>query len=186
MAVHIQITGHKVGRTWLYEGRKRTGRKVLVPTYRLVLSVDEADVPIPDQYFAVTRDSSPTIFGDAKPHYDTDGECPPSRVATPYRAVWHQHGNLPDALRLYEPGVFCMLHQVHATVRGIGPEPRRGILIHHGPAMSVGCFCLSGGKSGWQAFLSAVRQAESQTRNPQFFVHVLPRHFGAKNPLSCL
>jgi hypothetical protein len=186
MAVHIQITGQPVGKTWLYEGRKRTGRKVLVPTYRLVLSVDETAGLVPDQYFAVTRDSSPTIFGGMKPHYDTDGECPPSRVAAPYHAVWHQHGNVPDALRLYEPGASDSQRRVHATVRGVGQSRRYGVLIHHGPAMSVGCFCLSGGKSGWQAFLSAVRQAESQTRNPQFYVHVLPRHFGAENPLSCL
>jgi hypothetical protein len=30
-----------------------------------------------------------------------------------------------------------------------------------------------------------VRQFEQVTRNPQFYVHVLPRHFGAENPLTC-
>jgi hypothetical protein len=184
MAVHVQITGQPVGRTWLYEKMKRQGQKTLMPTYRLVLSVDETDSWVPDQYFAVTRDSS-LLFGGVKPHYGTDGECPPSRTAAPYRAVWHCFGNLPNALRLYEPGITTSPDTAHATIRGIGPELRRGVLIHHGPAMSAGCFCLSGGKPGWQKFLAAVRQFENLTRNPQFYVHVLPRHFGADNPLSC-
>ncbi|MCU0678713.1 MAG: hypothetical protein MUF19_04005 [Candidatus Pacebacteria bacterium] len=185
MAVHLQITGQLVGRTWLYEEMGRAGRKTLVPTYRLVLSVDETDVFVPDQYFAVTRDSSVTIFASSSPHYGSGGECPPSRVAAPYHAVWHQHGNLPDALRLYEPGANESQHRVHATLRGVGPERRRGVLIHHGPARTEGCFSVAGGRAGWRAFLSAVRQFEQVTRNPHFYVHVLPRHFGAENPLTC-
>lgn len=185
MAVHLQITGQPVGRTWLYEKKGRQGQKALVPSYRLVLSVDETDVWVPDRHFAVTRDSSLMIFGGVEPHYETDGECPPSRIAAPYRAVWHRFGKLPDALRLYEVGVSDSSDKAHATIRGVGATPRYGLLIHHGPAMSAGCFCLSGGKRGWLEFLAAVRHFESLTRNPEFFVHVLPRHFGAANPLSC-
>lgn len=185
MAVHLQITGQSIGRTWLYEHRQRQGRKFLAPTYRLILSVDETDSWVPDQHFAVTRDISPVLFGGITPHYGTDGECPPSRVAAPYQAVWHRYGKLPDALRLFEVGVSDTPEQAESTVRGVGETLRRGVLIHHGPAMTEGCFCLSGGKYGWQLFLTAVRRFESLTRNPKFFVHVLPRHFGADNPLSC-
>lgn len=184
MTIRIQITGQPVGRTWLYEGLGRTGRKALVPTYRLILAVDEQGVWVPDQYFEVTRDSSEVIFGGLSPHYGINGECPPSRLAVPYRAMWHGHGRLKDAIRLYEEGVSNMPEYEFATVRGTGTERRRGVLIHRGPAMSIGCFCIAGGQRGWRQFLDAVRQAEAQTKNPAIYVDVQPRHFGQDNPLS--
>ncbi|MFM2424259.1 MAG: hypothetical protein RLZZ70_650 [Candidatus Parcubacteria bacterium] len=179
MAVRIEVTEHIVGRSWLYEGKKRTGRKRLVPTYRLVLSVDQTDSSCPDQFFAVTRDTSPVIFGDTVRHYGTNGECPPSRISSPYLAVWHQHGSLQDALRLCEPRFGPV------TIQGVGNVLRHGVLIHHGPARSEGCMLISGGQKGWRQFLAAVRHFETVTADPSMYVYVQPRHFGNDNPLSC-
>jgi hypothetical protein len=98
--------------------------------------------------------------------------------------MWHGHGKLKDALRLYEVGASDVSEYEFATVRGVGTERRRGILIHYGPARTEGCFSLAGGQRGWRQFLAAVRQAETQTKNPTIYVDVQPRHFGQDNPLS--
>lgn len=180
MTVCIQISGQISGRTWIFEGRKQTGQKRLVPTYRLVLSVELDTGFVPDKFFSITRDTSPVIFSDGVCHYGTDGECPPSASTTPYQAIWHNYGNLPNALRLYE------LHLGEAALKGIGSVMRHGILIHSGPARSEGCFTIAGGRKAYPIFEAAVREFERLSKKAEILVHVSPRHFGPDNPLSCV
>lgn len=167
MTVHIVITGHQAGKTWLYEKVGRKGRKKLVPTYH-------ANIEKPDGslfWFAVTRDSARIVFGTETERFLFGGECPPSKQANPYFAKHQKAPRNGDCLLVFED------HRGEGYVLcGTESVERRSILIHAAPASSLGCFGVAGGTYGYKNFwreLCAVTDnfaSESDIR-----VHVEPR-----------
>jgi hypothetical protein len=154
MGVFLQITSTKVGEMLMLEHKIQQGRS--------------------------TRDTSDVVLGDRVYHYGVNGECPPSRVSSPYRGMWHEYGDLPHALRIYEPRASGDPKYALSTVRGIGTVLRRGVLIHEGPARSEGCFTME----NYAEFRTTVEHYLAVERAKELIVHVLPRYFGNENPLS--
>ncbi len=166
MAIHIVITGHKAGKTWMYEHVGKTGRKKLVPTYH-------ANIERPDRtlfWFAVTRDSAKVVFGYHKRRFLKNGECPPSRNSAPYRAKHQKAPRNGECLLLFEQ------HDGSHYLTGSKRVKRRFVLIHPAPASSLGCFGIAGGRRGFKKFW---RQITNRTDNfaegYDIRVHVEPR-----------
>ena len=145
--MEIIITDQIVGQTHLYEKVGKQGRRAMVPTYHAIFRPFQ-----PDYFnFAVTRDSSPTVFGEKITRYGQKGECPPNRPDEPYLAKRNiEREGIPFSLRLFE--------NEGDTLRGITCFPRKDILIHHGPACSYGCFCVAGGRRGFANFRRAIEE----------------------------
>ena len=146
----LKISNQVVGRTWLYEGLGQTGRKKLVPIYK---STAQSPKATRRYIFAVTRDSSCLIFSETTERFATGGECPPSKSGELYQGCIHHSNNLAFALRLYEP--WC---DKHISLKGSETTIRQGILIHHGPARSEGCFTVAGGRVGFKRFRCAIEE----------------------------
>lgn len=167
MSIHIVISGHKAGKTWLYEKVDQQGRKKLVATYW-------ANIEMPDRtlfWFAVTRDSARVVFGYDTERYLPGGECPASRQGHPYMAKMQEAPRNGPCLLLYEAK-----DEQGYYLQGNQNIKRNSILIHAGPASSLGCFGVAGGKSGWKRFWQVIKNLSDNFENDaKFYVHVEPR-----------
>jgi hypothetical protein len=156
----IKITNRVVGRTILFEKLGCQGQQIFVNLYDAKASYDDNELT-----FAVARDSSKRVFGPMPRRLcGIEDECPPNTPDEPYHAIPVIHTQTKTfALRLGDPD------SPHCdTLRGMGPMPRTGILIHIGPSSSLGCMAISEGKYGHQRFEAFVRgylaTGESQIR----------------------
>lgn len=177
MNILVIITGKVVGIQKLYEHKDRGGRTALIPTYR---SFIELDTGTARHEFAVTRDTSPVLFGCGATHYGYGGECPPSRLCAPYRGVIHPYRGNGLALRLSET-------QSSSTrlLLGIGTVWRKNILIHQGPGRSLGCMMVAGDALDFARCMNHLLRLLEDHPTSDILVHVEPRHFGDDNPLAC-
>ena len=153
----------------LYEFPECRGRRIAVPAYQAELW-SEANATRFD--FSVTRDSSAIKFGETDEPFGPSGECPPS-TREGFCGALHKTVNIPFGIRLYEP--WC---EKTISLTGTKDDVRTGILIHHGPARSEGCFLVAGGKAGFARFRQAVlalAAAEANPEDPDIRVIVDPR-----------
>lgn len=169
MTIYILITGQKTGRrAVLYEKLGRQGRQALVPTYQAELG--RYDGESSTYRFTVTRDSSPVVFGQSRGRFGLVGECPPSRTCAPYRGRLHQ------SQRSGQTAV--MLSESNLAARngllGQGQLLRTDIMIHRGPACSLGCLTVGGGRRGYVNWLQALQRL-MQTPTEEILVFVEPR-----------
>ena len=126
MTINVVITSHKACKTWMYEHVGTTGRKKLVLTYF-------ANIERPDRtlfWFAVTRDSAKVVFGYHKRRFLKNGECPPSRISSPYRAKHQKATRNGECLLLFEQQDGS--HYLTGTKR----VKHRSVLIHPAPTSS--------------------------------------------------
>ena len=163
---HIVITGNIAGRTWFYEELGKQGRKILVPTFYANLTRVDGSL----FWFAVTRDSAEVIFRGLKNRFDRLGECPPNKTCNPYYGTKHIAPRNGTCLLLNEGKDSEGRYLV-----GQGQERRRSILIHSGPASSLGCMAVAGGKRGWKAFWREVEWCFTEKPAVEIRVHVEPR-----------
>ena len=166
--IWINITNSVVGRARLYSELRQQGQLRYVYTYRAVMGYEDGTQ---QTIFGVTRDSSEVVFAKQSCRYGTGGECPPSRVGRPYHAVLHKKTELlPFSLRLYEPEYRNRYH-----LRGEGSVVRSGVLFHHGPAKTEGCFTVAGGRAAFAAWQKSFLQLQDNNPAQETRVCVKPR-----------
>ncbi len=159
----IVITGEKTTkRAYLYEFVGRQGRQRPVPTYKATFLGSNGKL----YEFAVTRDSAAVLFLRQPDQFGVGGECPPSPAGSLYRARLFNAKRNGPCLLLYEAyddeGPFLI---------GDGMVKRRYVLIHAGPASSLGCMTVAGGRRGWRRFWRAV----TASGNTEFLVRIEPK-----------
>lgn len=166
MTVHIVITGHEAGKTWMYERAGKQGTKKLVSTY--YANIERANRVL--FLFAVTRDSANVVFGKHTKRFLKNGECPPSRMCNPYYAKHQDAPRNGNCLLLYER--VDTKYLLYGTKR----VKRTSILIHAAPASSLGCFGVAGGAQGFKEFWREICGATSNfTDQYDVRVYVEPR-----------
>lgn len=166
--MYIEITNRIAGTAHLYEYIGKQGRRAVVPTYFATLGNWQAPQEPPYQ-FAVTRDVAGVVFGKTTSRYDVGGECPPSRNCHPY------HGRLVDARG---NGRSLLLYDEQSpdqnTLTGDGMVERSFIMVHGGPASSLGCMSIAGGNRGYRQWLRALEYFGC-TLDTRFLVSLAPR-----------
>lgn len=146
---YVYVSSSILGKTWLYEEIGPSGGKRLVPTYRAEMG-DESNGQA--FHFRVTRDSAAVVFRGLKQRYALAGECPPNAACKPYYGRLRPLPRNGLSLLLWETGLGN-----HHSVRGVSKTVRSSILIHRGPASSLGCMAIAGGALGYRRWLRAAR-----------------------------
>ncbi len=159
----IVITGEKMpNRALLYEFVGRQGQKRFVHTYKAILEGLNGVM----YEFAVTRDSAAVLFSRQPDRFGVGGECPPSPEGSQYRARLFTAKRNGPCLLLYEA-----YDDEGPYLQGDGMVKRRYVLIHAGPASSLGCLTVAGGKRSWRRFWRIVT-ASGLT---EFLVYIEPK-----------
>jgi len=159
----IVISSEIAGKGLMYERLGKQGARKYVPTYQVYVYDGTHCI----YKFAVTRHSAEEIFrGGASFDYSQNGECPPSD---------NYFGRITDAGRL---GFSIMLYDYWCPQKesliGTSNFIRKGIKIHKGPGMSLGCMMIAGGRSGYRKFIKAFTRLE-EINGPIFRVMVKNR-----------
>ncbi len=163
---YLLITSSVFGRTWLYEEIGPSGRKRLVSTYRAEMGDEKRNFKY---HFEVTRDSAAAVFRGLRDRYALGGECPPNTTSKPYRGRLCPVPRNGMSLLLWEEG----LGNNH-SVRGMGETIRSSILVHRGPASSLGCMAVAGGIRAYEKWLVAAERL-LPTEDESLNVFVEPR-----------
>lgn len=170
MALDIYITNEVTGESHIYEHEDHVGKRIAVPTYRLVVQNDAGY----RTDFDVTRDTLRGIRGEVGELYGFGDECPPNSPGMPYEGYILEYGKNGFRLGIAETALKDAFGDHY--VQGIGPCMRRYIQIHIGPGSSEGCFLLVGGVEGRNLFEKTMRDMIKKAREKKMFVHIDNRY----------